>query len=96
MAGESHPEVHTPTTEGGTVSADAFRVSYPETMRPHGSIILGAAVILFEAPQPTEQFAVVPPFVPEQLQFHGPEPLTAQAVPELHRLAAHKIITDGI
>jgi len=33
-----------------------------------------------------EQVAVVPPLEPEQLQDQGPEPLTAEAVPVLHRL----------
>jgi hypothetical protein len=33
-----------------------------------------------------EYCAVVPPFDPAQLQLHGPEPLTAEAVPALHRL----------
>lgn len=33
-----------------------------------------------------EQLAVAPPFCPTQLQFHGPEPLTEEAVPLLHRL----------
>jgi hypothetical protein len=34
-----------------------------------------------------EQLAAVPPFEPTQLQSHGPVPLTADAVPVLHRLA---------
>ena len=34
------------------------------------------------------QLAVVPPFAPAQLHVHGPLPLTDDAVPELHRLAA--------
>jgi hypothetical protein len=29
--------------------------------------------------------AVVPPLVPGHIQFHGPAPLTAEAVPALHR-----------
>ncbi len=33
-----------------------------------------------------EQFAVVPPFDPVQVQVHGPLPDTAEAVPALHRL----------
>ena len=33
-----------------------------------------------------EHCAVVPPFDPAQLQLHGPEPLTAEAVPALQRL----------
>ena len=34
-----------------------------------------------------EQFAVVPPFAPEQLQVHGPDPVTELAVPVVQRLA---------
>ena len=33
-----------------------------------------------------EQESVVPPFAPVQGQFHGPLPLTVEAVPALHRL----------
>jgi hypothetical protein len=32
-----------------------------------------------------EHEAVLPPLVPAQLQFHGSEPATAEAVPALHR-----------
>jgi hypothetical protein len=32
-----------------------------------------------------EQLAVVPLLAPAQLQFHGPEPVTVEAVPTLHR-----------
>ena len=32
-----------------------------------------------------EQLAVVPPLVPVQVQFHGPEPVTVDAVPVLQR-----------
>ena len=35
-----------------------------------------------------EQFAVVPPFAPEQLQVHGPVPVTELAVPCVQRLVA--------
>jgi hypothetical protein len=35
----------------------------------------------------TEQYAVVPPLMPAQLQLHGPLPLIAEAVPPLHRSA---------
>ena len=34
-----------------------------------------------------EQLAVVPPFAPVQLQVHGPVPVTALALPAVHRLA---------
>ncbi len=32
-----------------------------------------------------EQFAAVPPFDPAQVQFHGPTPVTVEAVPALQR-----------
>src|SRR5271155_2180260 len=35
-----------------------------------------------------EQLTVLPPFDPAQLQLHGPEPFTADAVPAVHRLVA--------
>jgi hypothetical protein len=40
-----------------------------------------------EATFVAEQVAVVPPLLPAQLQFQGPLPLTADAVPALQRLA---------
>jgi len=39
-----------------------------------------------EVAVPVLQLAVVPPLLPEQLHFHGPVPVTDDAVPELHRL----------
>ena len=33
-----------------------------------------------------EQLAVEPPFDPAQVQVHGPAPLTALALPAVHRL----------
>ena len=39
-----------------------------------------------------EQLAVVPPFWPAQLQFHGPEPVTALAVPAVQRLALGAVV----
>ena len=39
-----------------------------------------------------EQVAVVPPFVPAQLQFHGPEPVTALAVPAVQRLVLGAVV----
>jgi len=38
------------------------------------------------------QFAVVPPFSPAQLQFHGPVPVTALAVPALHKFAIGTVL----
>ena len=35
-----------------------------------------------------EQFAVVPPSIPMQVQVHGPLPLTAPAVPAEQRLVS--------
>ena len=35
-----------------------------------------------------QELSVVPVFAPWQLQVHGPEPLTADGVPELHKPAA--------
>jgi hypothetical protein len=42
--------------------------------------------VLFELTE-AWQATVVPPFDPAQLQFHGPEPLTGDAAPELQRPA---------
>ena len=39
-----------------------------------------------------EQFAVVPPFDPVQLHVHGPLPLTAVAVPALHKFAVGAVV----
>jgi hypothetical protein len=40
-----------------------------------------------------EHCAVVPLLLPAQLQFHGPVPVTAEAVPALHRLAVGALAT---
>jgi len=40
-----------------------------------------------------EQIAVTPPLAPEQLQDHGPEPETVDAVPVPQRLAAGLVLT---
>ena len=39
------------------------------------------------------QLAVVPPFVPEQLQVHGPVPLTDVAFPALQRFVVGIVVT---
>jgi hypothetical protein len=40
-----------------------------------------------------EQLAVVPPHLPAQDQFHGPLPVTAEAVPALHRFMVGALLT---
>jgi hypothetical protein len=40
-----------------------------------------------------EQLAGVPPLLPAQDQFHGPLPVTAEAVPALHRLVVGALLT---
>ena len=40
-----------------------------------------------------EQLAVVPPFDPAQLQFQGPLPVTADAVPVVQRLDDGAMVT---
>ena len=66
------------------------------------SPVLGAllAVVPLAEPQEpftaaggAEQLAVVPPLLPVQDQFHGPLPLTAEAVPALHRFVAGVLLT---
>ena len=47
-------------------------------------------VVLF-----AEQLAVVPPFRPPQVQVQGPDPLTAEAVPALHKLALGALPIDA-
>lgn len=39
-----------------------------------------------------EQPAVEPPLLPAQVQSHGPLPVTAEAVPALHRLAVGALL----
>jgi hypothetical protein len=41
-----------------------------------------------------EQLAVEPPFDPAQVQAKGPEPLTADAKPALHRLIVGTLVTS--
>jgi hypothetical protein len=40
------------------------------------------------------QLAAAPPFWLPQLQCHGPLPLTADAVPDAHRLAVGALVSD--
>ena len=51
-----------------------------------------APLLLPQAPltinDAVQELSVVPVFAPWQLQVHGPEPLTADGVPELHKPAA--------
>ena len=65
--------------------------SLPETLTvtlPPGAAEDGVAETVAELLDggDAEHCAVVPPFDPAQLQLHGPEPLTAEAVPALQRL----------
>src|ERR1700722_3332947 len=62
--------VHTPPLASTICVADGMVVPLAE------------AVEVREA----EQVALVPPLAPVQLQFHGPEPLTDEAVPVVQRL----------
>jgi hypothetical protein len=39
------------------------------------------------------QLAVVPPLEPAQVHDHGPEPVTDEAVPVLHRLVVGAVLT---
>ena len=39
-----------------------------------------------------EQIAVLPPLLPAQVQFHGPEPVTLDAVPALHKFAVGALV----
>jgi len=67
-----------------------------EALPARQRLVLGALVklALLEVPQEpftgvsaaAEQLAVVPPFNPPQDQVQGPEPLTVDAVPALHKL----------
>jgi hypothetical protein len=50
--------------------------------RPHCPVATGA-----------KQEAVEPPDPPAHVQFHGPVPPTAEAVPALHRLALGGLVT---
>src|SRR5271157_3818799 len=42
-----------------------------------------------------EQLAVVPPPEPAHVQFHGPEPLTLEAVPALQRFAVGALVRSA-
>jgi hypothetical protein len=55
---------------------------------PHAPFT-GCAAATFVA----EQVAVAPPPLPAQLHDHGPEPLTLEAVPALHRLAVGALLS---
>jgi hypothetical protein len=52
---------------------------------PHAPFVLRSA----------EQLAVVPPYDPAQLQFHGPEPVTDEAVPVLHKLVVGVLVRSA-
>ena len=56
-------------------------------MEPEG---VGVVVTVLLA----EQLAVVPPFVPVQLQFHGPVPDTVVGVPVEQRLVVGDVVKD--
>jgi hypothetical protein len=43
-----------------------------------------------------EQLAVVPPPEPAHVQFHGPEPLTLEAVPALQRLVVGALVRSAL
>jgi hypothetical protein len=55
---------------------------------PHAPFTGGADATIV-----AEQVATVPPLLPAQVQFQGPLPLTADAVPALHRFAVGAVLT---
>ena len=65
------PALHRLPPEGATLVVAPFAA-------PHAPLT-GAGVSC------AEHDAVLPPFVPAQLQLHGPEPLTPDAAPTMHR-----------
>ena len=72
------------------LSANQKLPSGPAT-RPQGALealVIGNSLIVSAL---AVQLAFVPVFAPLQVQLHGPEPLTADAVPELQRLAVGAI-----
>jgi hypothetical protein len=50
------------------------------------------AVLENLSPAKAEQLAVEPPLAPEQLQSHGPVPVTVEAVPALQRLVVGALV----
>lgn len=65
------PLAHSVLSDGALVSVAPFA-------EPHPPLTVVALL--------AEQFAFEPPFDPLQDQFHGPPPVTGDAVPALHRL----------
>jgi hypothetical protein len=55
---------------------------------PHAPFTGGADATIV-----AEQIATVPPLLPAQVQLQGPLPLTADAVPALHRFAVGAVLT---
>jgi hypothetical protein len=63
-----------------------------------GAVLTDAPFALPQAPfgsNRAEQLAVVPPPEPAQVQFHGPEPLTLEALPALQRFAAGALVRSA-
>jgi hypothetical protein len=84
----SQPHVHGPLPETD--------VAVPALHK----LLAGATLVVspFAAPHApltsrlAEHEALVPPFDPAQVQFHGPFPVTAEAVPALHRLVVGVLV----
>ena len=65
---------------------------------PVGAVLAATPFALPHAPLTlcrAEQLAVVPPPEPAQVQVHGPEPLTLEGVPALHRFAVGALVRSA-
>jgi hypothetical protein len=88
----AHVQVHGPEPLTADAAAALHRLAigaalaYSPLAEPHWPLMV-------EDASGAEHEAVVPPFDPVQLHVHGPEPLTAEARPVVHRLLLGALLT---